>query len=114
MVTGIGTVIEEPRLGLGPVFVLGRVAVAALALRPPSPLATSHPHLHECSDNGPLVLQTAPKNCAHCTVEWNDWFDYMQLESSVLLVIYPCNAHVCFFTLHENLPFCSIAPFPNK
>ena len=37
MVTSIA-VIEEPRLGLGPVFVLGRVAVAALTLCPPSPL----------------------------------------------------------------------------
>ena len=70
MVTGIGTVIEEPRLGLGPVFVLGRVAVAALALRPPSPLATSHPHLHECSDNGPLQCYKQPQKIV-LIVLWN-------------------------------------------
>ena len=73
MVTGISTVIEEPRLGLGPVFVLGRVAVAALALRPPSPLATSHPHLHG-EVQIMYLLHPAPKKML-CDLRPLYWFD---------------------------------------
>ena len=75
MVTGISTVIEEPRLGLGPVLVLGRVAVAALALCPPSPLATSHPHLHG-EVQIMYLLHPAPKKM----LDWNDWFRLCDLR----------------------------------